>query len=129
MPGDRPKPLDRLTDALAVLGRVAVGVLGIIAVVLLSTRLRFVAMMLVIVPIGVVTLIVSSALWGGLLYTVGTLLGLPGGPNEGRSAGDGVGQVMAVLLFFGPPLVVTGIATLWLLRHLSRFVDRVTSDL
>ena len=98
MPRDRPKPLDRLGDALVFLGHVAVGLLGLIAVVVLSTRLRWVVMMLVIVPIGVVVLLVSSALWGGLLSVVGRLLGLPIGPSEGLPAAEAMGQVMAPVL-------------------------------
>jgi hypothetical protein len=129
MPGDRPERPDRLRDGLGTVGHVAAGVLAFIALIVLSTRLRLVAMLLIIVPIGVVILLVTSALWGGLLAVVGRVLGLPIGPNEGLPAAEGAGQVMVLLLAFGPPLVVTAIVALWVLRRLSLFLDRVTSYL
>lgn len=129
MANDPPERPDRLRDGLALVGQIAVGLLGIIAVVVLATRLGWFVLVLIIAPIGVVILLVTSVLWGGVLFVVGRVLSLPLGPNDGLPAAEGVGQVLILLLGFGPPLVVTFIATRWVIRRLLRFLDGVTSNL
>ena len=127
---EEPPPHDETW--LGVVGHTAALVIAGIGLWLLSSRWGRVLSMILIAPIGVVVLLVAWFAWGGLLYFIGDVLGIPVGTTEARTPVAVAGRIAAVLLVLGPPLVVTFLAIRWVVAHvlprLRPWLEKIASD-